>query len=528
MIQSAQRAVDEDSGMKRWGIWLVAVMMGLAGVRAQDQCGVVTTVSFPVDRASFQLAQDFGVPSLRHQGRYHTGEDYYAGRGTTLGLPVRAIAEGRVTYSAPTGWGRDGGVVIIEHTFADGSLYYSQYGHMQSTDTAPFPERFTCVRAGDVIGAIGDARPAPHLHFEIRTIGPDVPGPGYSWEIPTEAGWLQPSKFVLNSQAWLHPAHRWHVQIPDDERPVAPPVFFSDGSFALAGDDRVRGISSDGRILSRVMLESTVIGLSSLNGQPLLIFRDGLMQLVNFEGTLGERWVTGVRLQGVATEWGDLLVVPTAAGGVVAFTADRREVAWQVADLGVVQELVPTATLLGVRLTDGTVHLLALDGSRTGSLRLEPGVFLKPGPNGNLITHTATTIDQLDAQGTRTVWMNAAVTPESGATVLPDGSWYLSAGLPHTLTAYTAEGAARWQVNISELSGAVTIERLGQMVLVLTQEGYVLAIQDSNGLTCGRLRLYADSRTPVWHHLSDGILRILAADQIIGLDWQAFIGGCVP
>jgi murein DD-endopeptidase MepM/ murein hydrolase activator NlpD len=517
--------------MKRWVICLlgwIGLLLGSADVQAQDQCGIVSTVSFPVDRASFQLAQDFGVPSLRHQGRYHTGEDYYAGRGTTLALPVRAIAEGRVTYSAPTGWGRDGGVVIIEHTFADGTVYYSQYGHIQSTDTAPFPERFTCVRAGDVIGAIGDTRPAPHLHFEIRTTGPDVPGPGYSWELPAEAGWLQPSKFVLNSQAWLHPAHRWHVQLPDDERPVSPPVFFGDGSFILAGSDRIRLISNDGRVLSRVVLENTVIGLSSLNGQPLLTFSDDLMQLINGDGTLGERWLTGIQLRQPVMTWGDLLVAPTAAGGLAAFSADRREVAWRVDDLGIIQEIAPTASLLAVRLTDGTLHLLGTDGSRSGSLRLEPGAFLKPGPNGNIITSTATTLDQIDAQGTRTVWMNTPVTPESGTLFLPDGSYYLTGGAPHTLTAYTAEGAARWQVNISELSGAITLDRLGQIVLVITQDGQVLTIQDTNALTCGRLRLYADQRTPLWHSLRDGLLRILAADQVMGLDWQALIGGCVP
>ena len=31
--------------------------------------------------------------------------------------------------------------------------------------------------AHDVIAAVGDIRPAPHLHFEIRTNQPDIPGP---------------------------------------------------------------------------------------------------------------------------------------------------------------------------------------------------------------------------------------------------------------------------------------------------------------------------------------------------------------
>ena len=125
-------------------------------------------ISFPVDRASFTLVQAFGVPSPRHQGRYHTGEDYHGPRGASLGQPVRAAASGLVTYSAPNGWGRDGGVVIIQHVFADGTTVYSQYGHMMETSTILFPARYSCVNQGDIIGAVGDIRPAPHLHFEIR------------------------------------------------------------------------------------------------------------------------------------------------------------------------------------------------------------------------------------------------------------------------------------------------------------------------------------------------------------------------
>ncbi|MBC7810580.1 MAG: hypothetical protein H7175_05505, partial [Burkholderiales bacterium] len=81
---------------------------------AQEQCGFAQSIDFPIDTNLFRIAQDFGSPSPRHQGRYHTGEDWYGIRGESFGQPVRAIAAGRVTYSAVNGWGRDGGVVIIE------------------------------------------------------------------------------------------------------------------------------------------------------------------------------------------------------------------------------------------------------------------------------------------------------------------------------------------------------------------------------------------------------------------------------
>ena len=147
-------------------VFLIGVFIPYSAA-AQPQCGVVDGVSDPVDRAAFSIMQDFAVPNYRFRGMYHTAEDLAAGRGQTLGQPVRAIAAGRVTFSSPLAWGRDGGVVIIEHTFPDGSIYYSQYGHMDEVEGAAFPRPFTCVAQGDIIGVTGDARPSTHLHFEI-------------------------------------------------------------------------------------------------------------------------------------------------------------------------------------------------------------------------------------------------------------------------------------------------------------------------------------------------------------------------
>lgn len=177
---------------------LVLVTLGIVPERlyVQAQCPLADAVDFPVDMAQFTLVQGYAVPNMRHHGRYHTGEDYFAGYDDTLGQPVRAIANGRVTYSYPLGWGRDGGVIIIEHVFADGSVYYSQYGHLRESDTVTFPMPLSCIEQGAVIGQIGDARPAPHLHFEIRTGGRDLPGPGYVWIHPDQDIYLHPSQFI--------------------------------------------------------------------------------------------------------------------------------------------------------------------------------------------------------------------------------------------------------------------------------------------------------------------------------------------
>ncbi|MCA9978512.1 MAG: peptidoglycan DD-metalloendopeptidase family protein [Anaerolineales bacterium] len=161
-------------------------------------CGIVDTLDFPLDPPEALSVsyggQGFGRFRSRYD-QYHAGEDWQLVRGrSNLGKPVYAIGHGRVTYANPNGWGRDKGVIIIRHTFADGSTVLSFYGHMD-------PPSVTlrvgdCVVRGQKIAEIGEPRTPPHLHFEIRTHMPEEPGPGYWPTDPTEVGWLPPSQFI--------------------------------------------------------------------------------------------------------------------------------------------------------------------------------------------------------------------------------------------------------------------------------------------------------------------------------------------
>jgi hypothetical protein len=269
-------------------IVLLFLMYSHPAVHAQADCGLVNRVQFPVDRAVFQLVQDYAVPSVRHQGRWHTGEDYSAGPGATLGQPVAAIAAGRVTYASPIGWGRDGGVVILEHTLPDGSQVYSQYGHLMETDSIRFPGVLACVQAGQVIGAIADVRPGPHLHFEIRINQPDTPGPGYTADIPDTLGWRVPSAFVLNWSVWLGDLHRWHVALPAPL--TTPPLIDDDGSVLIASsDNRVRYALPDGRILWRVILDSAPTLLTGSEAGPVVTMADGAAWTLGADGSVIDR-----------------------------------------------------------------------------------------------------------------------------------------------------------------------------------------------------------------------------------------------
>ena len=130
---------------------LLLLMCFAAPVTAQ-QCGVADSIGYPVDTQQFMLAQDFGAAQPTPSGRAITP----AKIGTPGALPISAWAaglcggDGPRDLQSPDRLGRDGGVVIIEHTFPDGSLLYTQYGHMTETDTIKFPPQWSCIRAGDI------------------------------------------------------------------------------------------------------------------------------------------------------------------------------------------------------------------------------------------------------------------------------------------------------------------------------------------------------------------------------------------
>lgn len=178
-------------------------------------CGLVDTLDFPIDppdaAAVSRGGSDFGIFRSRYD-KYHAGEDWGGPAGRqNFGTPVYSIGHGLVTYAAPNGWGRDKGVVIVRHHFADGHSFYSFYGHLDPPSVTLLTG--TCVRRGDQVGNIGRPRSSPHLHFEIRTHMPYEPGPGYWPEDPTTVGWLPPSATVWRERmaasagvSWARPS----------------------------------------------------------------------------------------------------------------------------------------------------------------------------------------------------------------------------------------------------------------------------------------------------------------------------------
>ena len=211
-------------------------------------CGAVDLFDFPIDPPHAARVSrgggDFGVFRQRYD-KYHAGEDWGGiSNASNLGTPVYSIGHGLVTYAEPLGWGRDQGVVIVQHTFKDNSTILSFYGHLDPDSVTLYPGE--CVTRGQQVGEIGQPRTVPHLHFEMRTQSPYTPLTGYWATDPTEVGWIWPSQAIWEQRIasapgvlWTRPFHATNTQFVGN---------FDDESFILLEDQQLLRMNwSNGR-----------------------------------------------------------------------------------------------------------------------------------------------------------------------------------------------------------------------------------------------------------------------------------------
>ncbi len=517
------------AGFSLWCAMAFALLSPTHQTNAQAQCGFVESLIYPIDTSTFQVAQDFAVPSVRHQGRYHTGEDWYAGRASNhgIGTPVRAIAAGRVTFASTIGWGRDGGVVVIEHTFPDGSIAYSQYGHMVETDNARFPVQWSCISQGAVIGAIGDVRPAPHLHFEIKTSDGTSPGPGYNWEEPVSVGWRKPAKFIQNWNAWLQAGVLWRFDLADESGPISPPLSLDDNSLLYLDANRLGRASPDGRSLWRINLERPAVGLTFRGADALVVYADGSMQRVNRDGTLAERWETGLALDSAPLALGETVLFHTPENALVSFGADRQSVQWTLPQMPPLLRGAQAAGLNGVVTQDNRLLVLSPGGELLNATQFSEPASVTTDPQGVLMAYTQSGLWRFGSDGT---WQSALADTVGGRsaalTWTADGQQlFLFDG--RVLRAYSRDLALLWQVELPPVTGLTTLTDYAAALLLTSNHGHIIALQKTTGNICGSTRIYGDDRARAWHHLgTDGVLRVAVADQLLGLDWARFLGGC--
>lgn len=520
-------------------ITLICCVIGISPfASAQNDCGVVDNITYPIDTATWDLAQDFAVASPRHQGRFHTGEDWYAGRNVTQGQPVRAAAKGRVVYSFVRGWGRDGGVVIIEHTMPDGEIVYTQYGHITENETVTFPPRLSCVQQGEALGVVADARPAPHLHFEVRVANPDTPGPGYTRPEPYDEGFRDPGKFIANNRAWLNLAHQWHIstgtESPIDETgPRTPPLVLSDNSLLYldGAGTTLRRATSDGRVLWRLRLEKPAVYLEGFQGAPLLVFADGTHQyVVNIEtGGLGEAsWQLDADLLSAPVALGELLLYPAANDTLVAVDGTRREIAWRVQGVRpYVRVHVATDglnTMLGWLTADNELLTLSSSGELLDRAQLQASPALATAPDGTLLVYSLGGLWQVNRAGDWSLFHeDLRAQNESSAILQVAELLFLFDGVQ--MQAYSG-GNLLWSATPPPVSGRARLTLQDELLLLTTNHGDIILMGQS-GTICNFTEVYGSDAARQWVTLgTDGTLRLAIADQILGLEWGRFAATC--
>ncbi|UCG23929.1 MAG: M23 family metallopeptidase [Chloroflexota bacterium] len=325
-----------------------AVSLHEASSQEGPLCGLVDVFDFPLNPPEgdgvARGGSDYGIYRGRYD-KYHAGEDWWINPWRlSFGSPVYSIGHGRVTYAAPNGWGRDQGVVIVRHSFADGRQILSFYGHLDPDSV--ILTNGECVRRGEKVGTIGRPTTGPHLHFEIRTHMPDEPGTGYWWQDPTLAGWKPPSATIWQERMSASPGVEW-LRPAANQGSVG--IGVQDGhTFVLLEDAKVVGLDvTNGE--NRWTLESgEYIDVAMLDAvRPLMYLADRAGQVEAFrlpgppsknqdsmaEGELESVWKVDLDVVGVP------VLIPLPDGGLIvvvrdkmAALSDRGRLQWRVED----------------------------------------------------------------------------------------------------------------------------------------------------------------------------------------------------
>lgn len=127
-------------------------------------------------------SDSFDAPSAPPGERrtIHLGLDLFAPAGTPVHAPLDGIVEAVHDNAAPLDYGP---VVVLRHGTADGTPFFSLYGHL-ARSSLPGLARGRVVRAGERFASLGTPAEngawTPHLHVQLMTdllgLGVDYPG----------------------------------------------------------------------------------------------------------------------------------------------------------------------------------------------------------------------------------------------------------------------------------------------------------------------------------------------------------------
>ena len=534
-----------------WGVGLLILsnLVGLAhhprvseaSPPSQNGCGIITNpadIGFPLNLDEFSLIQPFARPNGRFDGKLHAGEDWINSAGSTFGQPIHAIASGRVTYSDPEGWGLDKGVVILQHSLPDGTFFFSLYGHMEEVDDITFVDYGTCVQKGDVVGAIGSPRPAPHLHFEIRNFSGNAPGPGY-WSVdPRLRGWFYPSQFIVNWQAWLSPAHEWHRSLFDLTGPVVPPVMRDDGVMLFIDDQWLRAYNNEGRLWQYRLADSiTPIGLVKFDAEQIIIASaDGRLQYWHQFGGFINEWHPNIgELDQAPLLFGDFTFIRNTEDELYIYQG--TSLVRQYADIPRLVDVAQTDNLLAIVTEKPQLMLFAPDGSLLQRHAIELATNVTPAPDGGLYLRNQGVLEYVDTQGNRTALLGGlSVNRSDRALFVADNGNVIMWGINgrNRLMALNPHGEILWETDIEvidqQILNAEVIQANTCTLVLADKRGRVITFDLATGTQLGSTLVWGTNRNQVWMgtYPTDDTLRVYIGDQLTGFNLPILTGRACP
>lgn len=461
-------------------LWAGAI---ISPARAQFNapCGVVDAIDYPIDISDTQndSYDDFALYRARFFGN-HTGVDIGFRR---WGEPVYAIARGRVTLSNIEEWDTEKGVVIVEHTFPDGSIAYSLYGHMEVGETTFFPAVGTCVELGDVVGLIGwPSRGLPHLHFELRSFMPNEGGPGYVETNPLLLGWYNPQDFVELWQARLEPGFIEGRTFTDV--PALAPVALDDGTTVVPTTDKLLGYMN-GIQIWQISMNGVISGIAPLPGGRVVAHtRDGQVFVLE-----GSRFVAVFNVE----MWEDVafavsneqLAFLTPNGGINAYGVDGA-LRWSLPPMDVGEgallrlvEFKSDGDQIAVGLRDGQETRWRLLDGASGSVLFDQtytgNVSSIRTPDGWLLLYGAELARISNGENATLANLNVQAGRNARLTADPQGNVYVYAGdSESTLLSVDPAGNIRWSQTYPAPGASIA-------PLIGTGGGCLLYTLDSDG-----------------------------------------------
>ncbi len=470
--------------------------MPAAGQIPTPFCGVVDSFDYPIDRL-VEGYDDFAVHRERFGGN-HLGLDIGFDR---WGEPVRAAARGRVTLSDLEEWDTEKGVVILEHTFPDGSIVYTLYGHMEQSDDIRFPPAGVCVGQGEVIGVVGwPSRGRPHLHYEIRSLLPNEGGPGYITANPLENGWFHPMDFTELWQMRLQPGFVRYASFKSV--PALPPVILDNGTYAIARGNRIEGVTPMGDVLWRVDTDGVINGLAALSGGRVAAHTRSGQALTLQNGRYAALWTVNALEEPFLMLDSERLVFGLTGGGLVAYDA-AGSLLWSLPALSTAERLADFKTngqqiALGVRLDDNSFgwRLIDADGQLLYETLFNNPPVTAPDHLGHWVALDGAEIRYFMDGNNHTLGQMNPV-PGRTATLTVDllGNSYIYGGdAANTLASFDVGGALRWRVEYP--FPPVSLPPLlatgnGCLLYTLDMDGMLNVFETATGNMINQSQLYA-------------------------------------